>query len=110
MRDYVAFLNAVAADDPNGLFHEGAGPGYGITRTGAPGSYRLCRRRREARTPVNFVTFWDAARFANWLHNGQPSGAQTAATTEDGAYTITTAGVNNNIDHAQRGRADLPAQ
>ena len=31
--------------------------------------------------PVNYVTFWDAARFANWLHNGQGSGD-----TESGAY------------------------
>ena len=36
--------------------------------------------------PVNYVSFWDAARFANWLHNGQPTGAQGAGTTEDGAY------------------------
>ena len=27
-------------------------------------------------------------RFTNWLHNGQPGGAQDAATTEDGAYTL----------------------
>ena len=31
--------------------------------------------------PVNYVSFWDAARFANWLHNGQGSGD-----TETGAY------------------------
>ena len=24
--------------------------------------------------PVNYVSFWDAARFANWLTNGQGSG------------------------------------
>jgi formylglycine-generating enzyme required for sulfatase activity len=35
---------------------------------------------------VNYVNFWDAARFANWLHNGQPTGAQGPATTEGGAY------------------------
>ncbi len=31
--------------------------------------------------PVNYVSFWDAARFCNWLHNGQGSGD-----TESGAY------------------------
>jgi formylglycine-generating enzyme required for sulfatase activity len=36
--------------------------------------------------PVNYVSFWDAARFANWLHNGQPTGPQGPGTTEDGAY------------------------
>jgi len=35
-------------------------------------------------------------RFANWLHNGQPTGAQDAATTEDGAYTITAEGIAGN--------------
>ena len=34
--------------------------------------------------PVNWVTVYDAARFANWLHNGQGNGD-----TETGSYTIT---------------------
>jgi len=38
--------------------------------------------------PVSFVSFWDSARFTNWLHNGQPSGAQDNSSTEDGAYTL----------------------
>ena len=33
--------------------------------------------------PVNFVTFYDSIRFANWLHNGQGGGD-----TETGAYTL----------------------
>ena len=39
-----------------------------------------------ANRPVNYVSFWDAARFANWLHNGQPTGPQGPGTTEGGAY------------------------
>src|SRR6185369_5695542 len=35
---------------------------------------------------VNYVGFWNAARFANWLDNGQPTGAQGPGTTEGGAY------------------------
>ena len=34
----------------------------------------------------SFTSFWDAARFTNWLHNGQPTGPQGPGTTEDGAY------------------------
>ena len=34
-----------------------------------------------ANRPVNYVSFGDAARFANWLHNGQGNGD-----TESGAY------------------------
>jgi hypothetical protein len=45
---------------------------------------------------VNYVSIWDALRFANWLHNGQGTGAQDATTTEDGAYTITAQGIADN--------------
>jgi formylglycine-generating enzyme required for sulfatase activity len=51
-----------------------------------------------ANKPVNFVSWHDAARFANWLHNGQPAGEQNSSTTEDGAYTFsgpTSAGPRN---------------
>ena len=41
-----------------------------------------------ANRPVNYVSWGDAARFANWLHNGQPTGAQDLSTTEDGAYYL----------------------
>jgi formylglycine-generating enzyme required for sulfatase activity len=30
--------------------------------------------------PVTYVSWFDAARFCNWLHNGRSTGAQTAAT------------------------------
>ena len=36
-----------------------------------------------ASKPVNYVSFYDSLRFANWLHNGQGSGG-----TETGAYTL----------------------
>jgi formylglycine-generating enzyme required for sulfatase activity len=42
------------------------------------------------------VTFWDATRFANWLDNGQPTGAEGPATTETGTYALTPAGIANN--------------
>ena len=38
--------------------------------------------------PVNYGTWAQAARFANWLHNGQPTGPQNTSTTEDGAYSL----------------------
>ncbi len=39
---------------------------------------------------VNNVSFLDAMRFTNWLHNGQPSGNPGMGTTESGAYSIGT--------------------
>jgi hypothetical protein len=38
--------------------------------------------------PVNRVSFYDALRFANWRHNGEPTGEQDNTTTEDGALRL----------------------
>jgi formylglycine-generating enzyme len=59
----------------------------GITRSGSSGSYTYSVIGSGDR-PITYVSWFDAARFANWLHNGQPTGAQDASTTEDGAYTL----------------------
>jgi hypothetical protein len=65
----------------------------GITQSGSSGSFSYSVKTGFADKPVNFVSFYDSLRFANWLENGQPTGAQGNATTEDGAYTITAAGI-----------------
>lgn len=89
---YTEFLNAVADADPNGLYNTlmsepgGVLLGANIQRIGSPGSYSYSVASDWRNRPVNYVSFWDVARFANWLHNGQPVGAQGPGTTEDGAY------------------------
>ena len=92
---YTEFLNAVAKTDPNSLYNAkmadisfdiSNGFGANIQRTGSSPNYSYSVAADWADRPVNYVSFWDAARFANWLHNGQPTGAQGAGTTEDGAY------------------------
>lgn len=99
---YTAFLNAVASEsDPNNLYNvnmSNVSYGSGISRIliPPPGMFRYVVDARFVNRPVNYVSFWDACRFANWLHNGQPVGLQSAVTTEDGAYTLTTAGISNN--------------
>ncbi len=86
---YAAFLSAVAAADPNALYNSAmAGAFGGITRAGSPGSWTYATIPGRENNPVNYVSFWDATRFANWLHNGQPTGPQNASTTEGGAYTL----------------------
>jgi hypothetical protein len=89
---YTEFLNAVAATDPNGLYEDGAMSGIygGITRSGNSGSYTYSAITGRENNPVNFVDFQDTLRFANWLHNDQPTGDQDSTTTEDGAYTMIT--------------------
>lgn len=95
---YCEFLNAVAATDTYGLYNtemDTFAYGCQITRKSESGSYTYDFSGRPSGTeadwinrPVNFVSWGDAARFANWLHNGQPTGAQDLTTTEDGAYYL----------------------
>ena len=90
---YAEFLNAVAVTDPNALYHYGmssTNPRYfgGITQIGSSGGFSYSAIAGHEDMPVNLVSFWSALRFANWLHNGQPTGAQDNTTTEDGAYEI----------------------
>lgn len=91
-REYTEFLNSVAKADPNGLYNIAMGMpgeddrGANIQRAGVSPNYSYSVAEEWADRPVNYVSFWDAARFANWLHNGQPAGEQGPATTESGAY------------------------
>jgi hypothetical protein len=87
---YAAFLNAVAATDTHSLYKPNMASSLGgILRSGASGSFVYAPISGRESNPVNYITLWDAFRFANWLHNGQPTGPQDSSTTEDGAYTIT---------------------
>src|SRR5262249_41144117 len=87
VREYVSFLNSVAAADPLGLFNDSGDPRYGVVRSGSPGSYRYAAAAGRADTPVNFVSLYDAMRFVNWVYNGKRVGASGA--TEFGVYSIT---------------------
>lgn len=89
---YCAFLNAVARSDAHGLYDVYMGSsltgGCQIQRRGTSGNYVYSVASDLANRPVNYVDFWDACRFANWLSNGQPSGTQGPGTTETGTYTL----------------------
>ena len=94
---YAEFLNAVATVDPNSLYDANMGSSSGgIVRNGTSGSFSYSASQGRGDRPVNFISFYDALRFSNWLHNGQPVGVQGAATTEGGAYTITSLGLTLN--------------
>ncbi len=97
---YAEFLNAVATiEDTYGLYNTDMWAddrGCKIRRTGNPGSYSYLvdedgdgvEDADWVDRPVNRVSWGDATRFANWLHNGQPTGAQDLSTTEDGSYFL----------------------
>jgi len=81
------FLTAKASiTDPHGLYNLAmAGTYGGIDRTWSADHYVYTAKGDDENwdgRPVNYVSFWDAARFCNWLHNGQGSGGDT----ETGAY------------------------
>jgi formylglycine-generating enzyme len=90
---YCEFLNAVAKTDTYGLYHTSMDTavdqfGCNIKRTGDPGGYSYSVAANWANRPVNFVNWGDAARFCNWLSNGQPTGLQGLVTTENGSYYL----------------------
>jgi formylglycine-generating enzyme required for sulfatase activity len=58
----------------------------GISRGGSSGSYNysvINNGGLSGNRPITYVSWFDAARFANWMQNGQGSGS-----TETGAYTL----------------------
>ena len=82
---YAEFLNAKAASDPLELYNPtmAVDVGGGITRSGSAGSYTYSVIPGRENRPVSNLSYFDALRFANWLHNGQGNGD-----TETGAYTL----------------------
>lgn len=90
-RQYAQFLNAVAATDSYGLYNTRMAStsliGCGISRSGTAGSYTYSVTRNPD-FPANYVSWASAARFANWLANGQPTGLQASGITETGSYDL----------------------
>jgi formylglycine-generating enzyme required for sulfatase activity len=91
---YTAFLNAVAATDTYSLYNGSMATDLnvaGIAQTGSSGSYTysvINNGGNSANRPITYVSWFDSARFANWMANGQPTGAQSSTTTENGAYNV----------------------
>ena len=83
---YTEFLTSVAATDTYALYNTlmGSNARGGISRSGSPGSYSYSARTNMGDKPVNYVSWWDAARVSNWLMNG----ATSSSSTETGAYTL----------------------
>jgi formylglycine-generating enzyme required for sulfatase activity len=109
---YCQFLNAVAAMDPYRLYDpnmanppdypDGYYVGCGIVRTGSSGIYRYSVIPERENFPVNWVNWASAARFTNWLSNGQPFGVEGPGTTETGSYTLNGAMSNSALQAVTR--------
>jgi formylglycine-generating enzyme required for sulfatase activity len=79
---YGAFLNAKGASNSGAIYNSGM-TGTGITQTGSSGNFSYSVTSGFENKPVVYVSWFDAARFANWMMNGQGSGDM-----ETGAYTL----------------------
>jgi sulfatase modifying factor 1 len=99
---YSTFLNAIATSDTYALYNtttmEADQTSAGISRTGSSGSFTYSvigpfgvappGADSPGNRPMAFLNWFQSARFANWMSNGQPSGSQGPTTTEDGAYDL----------------------
>jgi sulfatase modifying factor 1 len=93
INQYAAFLNSVARRNTNSyivnLWNANMATDLnvaGISRSGSgtlasPYSYSVIG---SGNRPISYVSWFDAARFVNWLNNGATNGAST----ETGAYTL----------------------
>jgi formylglycine-generating enzyme required for sulfatase activity len=95
-QQYTAFLNSVdpTGTNPNSVYSGSMGSNVrgGITNTGTTNGSRYAVKTNMGDKPVNYVSWWDAARVTNWLMNG----ATGTSSTETGAYTLS-GGTSGNV-------------
>jgi len=95
---YVEFLNAVdpQGTNPNSVYNASMASDAraGITNSGTVNGSRYAFKTNMGDKPVNYVSWWDAARVSNWLHNGGLTYGTTnssgTAPQNVGAYTLGT--------------------
>jgi formylglycine-generating enzyme required for sulfatase activity len=111
--EYCEFLNAVAKRDtyrvfPTGIPNSATDPVRGISRSGVIGNFTYHLKSDMANKPANYITWFSAARYCNWLHNNKPSGLQNVNTTESGAYYLN--GINNIVARANDAKYYIPTE
>jgi sulfatase modifying factor 1 len=89
---YVSFLNATGSTNAHGVYNSSMNSSThgGIQQSGTSGSFTYSVKAGMGNKPVNYVSFWDATRFTNYLTTGG---------TESGVYNLggVTAPTNNTI-------------
>jgi sulfatase modifying factor 1 len=97
---YVAFLNAIDPEgsNPGSVYHpnmSGNARGGIVLDVGAVAGSKYSIKTNMGNKPVNYVSWFDAARVANWLHHGAKTYDTTNATADapqnTGAYSLGTA-------------------
>ncbi len=95
---YTEFLNKIdpQGTNPNSVFNSNMGSNArgGILNTGGVDGAHYVLKTDMGNKPVNYVSWFDAARVSNWLHNGAQTYGSTDATASapqnTGAYTVGT--------------------
>jgi formylglycine-generating enzyme len=103
--EYAAFLNAIDPDgtNPNGVYKNNmvVDARGGITPFGPGRGSIYVVKPNMGDKPVNFVSWLDAARVSNWLHNGARNYSNTDASSgapqNTGAYSVGTATTGNAV-------------
>ena len=94
-QQYTDFLNSVdpTGTNPNSVYsgNMGSNARGGITNTGTTNGSRYAVKSNMGDKPVNYVSWFDAARVSNWLFNG----ATGTSSMETGAYTLNNATSGN---------------
>jgi len=98
---YTEFLNAVAKTNDRGLHNAAMNSDQrirGIEQSGTDGAFvytvvgpngtNPAGAQSPANRPITYVSWFDSARFANWMANGKPTGPTAPTSTDDGAYTL----------------------
>ena len=94
---YTAFLNAADPNgtNPNNIYNASMGTDLniaGISYTSEASAGSKYAVVNSSNRPITYVSWFDAARFANWMTNGQGNGS-----TETGAYTLNGATTGNAV-------------
>ena len=78
---YVSFLNATGSTNAHGVYNASMSSDThgGIQQSGTSGSFTYASKAGMGEKAVNYVSFWDAARFTNYLTTGN---------TEVGVYNL----------------------
>jgi len=110
-QQYVQFLNTVDANgtNPNLIYNASMdtdGRGGIILTSGAPAGSKYAVKANYGNKPVVFVSWFDAARVSNWLHNG----ATSAASMETGAYNLNNATSGNAVAMIAGARFFIPSE
>ena len=106
---YAEFLNSQGKSNTNGIYSSLMGSDSnngGISQSGSSGNFTYSVKSNMASRPVNYVSWFSAARFVNWLNNGQ----LTSASTETGAYTLANATTGNTKVRNSGANTFLPSQ